>query len=128
MKYLVSVPPEQVSDDDKDRWAPGGELVIPWFPAPPQNLFLCVPSFKFAPYAVVKDVSDFDPDVLAAQLKKQYPGLPDKLHENYVLETARIALRFPVGTRFQPFIDINSVKLRVVGTESMNTLWEKQPM
>lgn len=126
MKFLVSVPPTQTTENDK--WAGAGEPVIPWFPAPVDNVFLSVDSFKKSPYAEVVERADLDPDVLAETLKKQYPGLPATLHENYILATATAAHAYPVGTRFQIFITPNTAKLKVVGKEDYHLLWEQQPL
>jgi len=126
MKFLVSVPPEKITE--KDVWAEGDEPVIPWFPATSENVFLSIKSFKKSPYAKVADCPKLDVDDLATALKKQYPGLPAKLHENYVVAIAMAAHAYPVGTKFQIFITQDTAKLKVVGKEELHILWEKQPL
>jgi hypothetical protein len=126
MRFLVSVPPETVAE--KDQWADSGEPVIPWFPSSLENVFLSINSFKKSPYAKVTDCPDLDVDDLANALKKQYPGLPIQLHENYVLAIAMAAHAYPIGTKFQIFITQDTAKLKVVGKEEWHSLWEQQPL
>ena len=126
MRFLVSVPPETITE--KDQWAESGEPVVPWFPATAANVFLSVKSFRQSPYAKVVDYRDLDVDDLANALQKQYPGLPLQLHENYVLAVAMAAHAYPIGTKFQIFITQDTAKLKVVGKEDFHTLWEKQPL
>jgi len=126
MRYLVSVPPEKTTE--KDNWAPAGEPVVPWYPATSENVFLSTTSFKKAPYAEVVDRADIDIDVIASALKKQYPGLPATLHDNYVLATAKAAYAYPIGTRFNIFITPDTAKLKAIGKEEVHILWEKQPL
>jgi hypothetical protein len=127
MRYLVATRPERVAVDTKDDWAEEGEPVIPWYPAPADNVFLGLDSFKKAPYAVVVDVK-LDPDELVERLVKQYPGLPEILHENYVFAIGLAAHRFPIGTKFQVYVDTGTAKLKVVGREEYHLLWTKQPL
>jgi hypothetical protein len=129
MKYLVSVTPDRARDGVE--WAPAGEPVIPWYPAPPEHVFLAIGSFKRAPYAEVVDSPAIDPDRLLECLKRQYPGLPDKLHEYSILSTAKAAHLFPVGTRLQPFVEYEfpgkyCVKLKVLGKEEYTVVWDKR--
>lgn len=129
MRYLVSVAPESVCKDDADKWAPEGEPVVPWFPAPVENVFLSIESFKKAPYAMVVDQADIDPDILSGLLKKQYPGLPEKLIENYVMATARVAQKYPIDTKLQITISKTSAKIFPCGkAEVAYTMWDQQPL
>jgi len=128
MKYLFSVEPEIVANDDKDRWAPTGEPVVPWYPATLENVFLSTVSFKQAPVARVIDDDEIDIDSVAVSLYKHLPGLPKTLHNNYVLAVARAAHALPEGTRLQAFIDNDTAKLKILGQENYIVLWESQPL
>lgn len=129
MKYLVSMAPDKAKETTE--WAPAGEPVIPWYPAPPEHVFLAIGSFKRAPYAEVVDDPKLDPDKLFDSLKKQFPGLPAKLHECSILSIAKVACLFSVGTRLQPFVEYvfpgkYCVKLKVVGKEEYTVVWDKR--
>lgn len=126
MKYLVSTIPAKAGIDPKE-WAPPGEPVVPWFPATLNNAFLSVTSFKPVLIAEVQDI-DADPDELHAKLVKEYPGLPSKLHENYVLAIAMAASKHPVGTKFKVLVDYDSASLQQVGMNEIYPLWTEQPM
>jgi len=129
MKYLVSVKPERVPDQDKDKWADDGEPVIPAFPAPVENVFLSVTSHKKAPYAKVQDMPNLNLEQLAKTLTQYYPGLPPILLENYVLATALAADKLPPDTRL--LIDASYDKVSVFPSgkpELSYTLWTEQPM
>lgn len=128
MKYFVSLPPLQRQNNEGARdWAPAGEAVIPDFPAPPKNRFLSLVSFKPAPYAVVLDVT-FDPDVMAGILKKEYPGLPPDLHDNYILRMCQAAAELPIGTRVRVIVSEEQATLQVVDTDKTIVLWTEQPL
>jgi len=128
MRYLFSVIPEKIAETDKDKWAEAGKPVIPWFPAPVENVFVSIGEAKKAPYALVENRKDLDLDNLLETLKKYYPDLPAKLLENYILATSTAAYRFPVGTKLQIIIDENTAKIFPIGkAEEAYTLWEKQP-
>ena len=127
MRYLFSVLPEKTEVGQEDLWAPADEPVVPWFPATLNNVFLSIPSFKRSPYAIVAD-REINLNELAAKLVKEYPGLPENLHENYVLKTAEAAHHFPVGSRLFVVINPDSAFLRKVGDEETPyVLWKKQP-
>lgn len=128
MKFLVSVAPP--SGEVSDNWAPGGEPVVPSYPHNPQNLFIAIPSFKPAQFAEVVDDPGIDVDQVAKALKAEYPCLPAKMHDNYVLEIARAAHDYPEGTRFRIFVEYSTAELRMVGDELNNTrvLWKELPL
>jgi len=129
MKFLIAVTPEYVLAQDRDKYAPDGEPVIPWYPAPLDNQFLSVISFRRSIHALVADLPAFNVDDALTNLMKQYPGLPRRLHANYLMHTARAAQQFPVGTRFRIFITADSAKLHEIGVaERLFTLWEEQPV
>lgn len=129
MRYLYSVTPEYVAEAERADYAPDGEPVIPWYPAPAQNLFLSTLSFRKSIHALVKDVHDQDFQLMLDNLKKQYPGLPEELHSNYIFSTVRAASMFAVGTRFRIYITQDTARLHEVGgKESIHTLWEEQPI
>jgi len=127
MKYLVSVAPKAA--ELQDQWAPGGEPVVPWYPHSPQNAFLAIPSFQPSQYAQVVDDPAVDVDEVARKLKSHYPGLPAKLHDNYVLAIARAAHRYPAGTIFRIYVDYDKAEMCVAGKEDVrHVLWEKLPL
>ena len=107
--------------------ADNGEPVIPWFPAPPQNAFLGLDSWRLASHAKVLD-RDVDPDVLAGRLAVQYPGLPRVLVENYVLAVAHAAVGLPVGSVVRCLVTPESATLQVTATDQLVTLWSEQPL
>ena len=128
MRFLTALPPEATNDEDKDKWADAGDPVVPVFPAPPQDMFLSTVSFLRASAAEVVDRDDLDPDEIAASLKKEYPGLPSDLHDNYVVATARIAKALPIGTKVQVVVDPDSARIREAGSDTFHTLWHEQPL
>lgn len=127
MKYLVSVAPVATGEDSKHDWAPEGEPVVPWYPSSIENVFLSTVSFKRVACAKVVE-TDADPDEIVERLCEQYPGLPDTLHANYVLGTAKAASELPVNTVVRAFIEPQSAKIQDIETENIVTLWEKQPL
>jgi len=128
MRFLLSLAPERGTHDPTgETYAGNGEPVVPWFPAPVRSVFLSLTSWAYSPYAIVSE-PDLDPDVLAARLAAQYPGLPETLHNNYVLATAMAAAKLPVGTRVRPIITADAAHLQVLNDDTIITLWETQPM
>lgn len=128
MRYLFSVAQEQVTETEKDRWAAAGEPVVPWFPAPPDHVFISIGSFKRAIYAVVEEHQDLDLEVLSLALLTYYPGLTRELLDNYVLATAKAAYVFPIGTKLQITVTPDTAKVYPVGKiENYHTLWTEQP-
>jgi hypothetical protein len=128
MNFLVSLTPEYVDAKERDKYAADGEPVIPSYPAPLANLFLSVTSFKQALHAEVRNLPDLNLDTLCEKLVAYYPGLPRKLHENYLFHTARAAAGFPVGTRFRTFITADTAKIQRTDNEQLFELWTEQPM
>ena len=125
-KYLLASPAERAEDQ-----APAGEPVVPWFPAPHVDAFLGVGSFKLSTFAVVGTLSDnLAVDRLVELLAAQYPGLPARLHENYVVETAVAAAKFDIGTKLRIQITNDSAAVTPVAGEIRNPvyLWRKQPL
>ena len=125
MRYLVAH--HRAGSTGKD-WSPNGEAVVPNVPTGAQNTFLGVPSFKTVPYARVADCPTLNIDKLAADLKHEYPGLPASLWDAYVMETAKLASRLPVGTICQIFIDEDSAAVMPVDRQEIYTLWAEQPL
>jgi len=127
MNYLFSVRPTHIQKGDEELWAPADEPVVPWFPAILKNVFLSVRSFKQSPYAIVRNRS-VNLNELRDCLVKEYPGLPEELHGNYVFKTAEAAHSFPVGTKLLIVVEPQRATLRVVGDEeSSYVMWERQP-
>ena len=124
-KYFYSVRPSTVTD--AREWAPSGEPVVPQYPHIVENVFLAIPSFQPAPYAIVECVDFIDLDVLAEQLTAHYPGLSQEFHGAYVLSMARAAMDLPVSTKVQIFLTKDTAKLKLVGTEEYIELWTEQP-
>ena len=127
MRYLFSVKPEHVVQDETDLWAPEGEPIIPMYPHIMRNVFLSITSYKQSVFGEVKE-TDLDIDKLADRLKKMYPGLPDSLHNNYVLLTAVAATHFPVGTKLAIMLTENEATLKALNSETTFKMWDKQPM
>lgn len=128
MHFLFTVPAEKAAADDGIIMAPAGEPAVPWFPTAPLNVFVGITSWGLAPYAEVLNRNDVDLDLYVRRLCAQYPGLPEALHTRYVLETAKAAMSFQVGTRFQIFTDADSAKLKVIDHDVMAVLWTRQPL
>ena len=135
MKYLVSLRPGKVKDGID--CAPADEAVIPSFPAPAQNMFLAVPSFKLAQYAVVHgDIAalGIDLDKVAERLIAEYPGLPARLIENYIVKTAIAVQVIPAGTVLSLIVTDDTAELvpfyhdREIRKEEIIQLWDQQPM
>lgn len=126
MKYMLSSTSAYAGVDPLD-WAPDGEPVVPWYPATLNNAFLAIGSFRPSMLAEVRTI-DVDPDVLVDRLVAEYPGLPRKLHENYVLAIALAATKYADGTRFKVLVDQDSATLQQLGTDKLINLWTEQPM
>jgi hypothetical protein len=125
MRYLFAALPEESAD--AEQWAPAGEPVVPQFPHTGTNHWLSVTSFKPAPAAVVEE-RDMDLDELATRLVAEYPGLPEELHHEYILRTAKLAHMVPVGSLIQIFITRDQAKVLVRDTEEWIELWNRQPL
>lgn len=124
MKFLVAIPKEKSSDG---RWATEREPVVPCFPSQSSGAFLTVPSFRLAEKAEVADVS-VDPDELAAALAREYPGLPEKLHENYVLLTFKAVFDSALGTVYRISVSQTQAMLINDKTSATKILWQEQPL
>jgi len=124
MKYLVSIPRER--EEDK-RWTTRREPVVPCFPSQHTGAFLAVPSFLLADMAEVVE-TDADADELAAALAKEYPGLPRKLHENYVFAVWKAVVDAQIGTRYRVIVNQRQALLVNVKTGDSKSLWEEQPL
>ncbi len=124
MKYLVSIPDERSSDR---RWTTEREPVVPCFPSQHAGAFLAVPSFLLADRAVVAEV-DADPDAMADALAREYPGLPRRLHENYVLKTFEAVFGMPEGTVLRVAVSQKQARLVDAKTGAVTPLWEEQPL
>ena len=127
MNFLVSLTPEYAQPEDRAKYAPDGEPVIPCFPAPLENLFLSTVSFKRCLHAEVRNVQ-IDLDAVCSRLASYYPGLPRRLIENYLFHAARAAAAHAVGTRFRVFITLDEAKIQNLESEELYVLWTAQPM
>ncbi len=124
MKYLVSVPAERVSDE---RWTTRRMPVVPCFPSQHSGAFLTVPEFKLANKAEVAE-TDADADEMAQALAAEYPGLPRRLHENYILAVYKAVFDVPVGTTYKTTINQKQAMLIDAKTGESVMLWQEQPL
>jgi hypothetical protein len=125
MRYLVTLPP--VVTKAQDVVAAAGEPVVPWYPAPPRNMFLAVTSMTAVATAVVADI-DADPDKLATELHRQLPGLPLTMHQNFVMATALAAAKLKPGTRVRPIMDYYTASIQTAEGDTVIKLWERLPI
>lgn len=124
MKYLVSIPVARSTDR---RWTTEREPVVPCFPSQHSGAFLAVPSFLLADRAVVTE-TDADPDAIAAALAKEYPGLPRRLHENYVMKTFEAVFGMAEGTVLRAAVSQRQARLVDAKTGAVTVLWDGQPL
>ena len=110
-----------------ENWARSHDPVVPNTPIGDGNTFLGVWDFKPVPYAEVSDTGT-SLDAMALNLKTQFPGLPPPLWDTYVLAIAKLALKLPLGTICQIFIDEDTTKVKVADKDEFYTLWTKQPI
>lgn len=124
MKYLVSIPKEIVNDD---KWTTAREPVVPCFPSQSPGAFLAIGSFKLADKAEVAE-TDADPDEMATALYKEFPGLPRRLHENYIFEVFKAVSEVKEGTVFKVLVNQRQAILVDDVTGTTTILWNEQPM
>ena len=124
MKFLVAVPRERERDK---RWTTAREPVVPCFPSQHTGAFLTVPSFLLAARAEVAE-TDADADALADALAKEYPGLPRKLHENYVFAVWQAVMSDPVGRVWRVTVNQQQALLVDAKTGESRFLWKEQPL
>ena len=124
MKFLVSIPKEQVNDD---KWTTRREPVVPCFPSQHGSAFLTIPGFLLADRAEVVE-TQADADELANSLVKEYPGLPTILKENYVLAVWKAVRDVPVGTVFTVIVNQKQAVLVNAETRESTVLWDEQPL
>lgn len=124
MKFLVSIPAEKVNDE---RWTTERMPVVPCFPSQHSGAFLTVPGFTLADKAEVSE-TDADADDLAGALATEYPGLPRRLHEGYILAVYKAVYDVPVGTVYRAIVNQKQAMLVDAKTGASTMLWEKQPM
>lgn len=129
MNYLFSKLPEVLPKGIEH--AKEGEPVIPAFPIETTiNKFIGLDTFKYSYHAVVNSVTGDTlqfVNTLVVKLINQYPGIPKKIHEEYVMATAREASKLPRNTVVQIFITDDSATLKVHNAEQLCILWNKQP-
>lgn len=124
MKFLVSIPAEKVNDE---RWTTERMPVVPCFPSQHSGAFLTVPGFKLADRAEVAE-TDSDADEMAQALAKEYPGLPRRLHENYILAVYKAVFDVPAGTAYRVLVNQKQAMLVDARTGATTILWEEQPL
>ena len=115
MKAFVTIQDAYVPNNSAD-------ILVPWYPAPVQNMFVSTVTFEKHTHGVVVD-ADFDIDTACANLTKQYPGIPREMHERYVIKSCVAAAKFEVGTRVRPVITIDSAMVQDVDGTQHVTLW-----
>ena len=126
MKYLVA--DHRTGAKGTENWASIGSPVVPNFPTGEQNTFLGVLDFKPVPYARVIAVVNMSLDDIADALKRQFPGLPDGLLDEYVLATAKLAHKLPLNALCQIYTTEDTAKVKVVDAEEFYIMWTKQPV
>jgi len=124
MKFLVSIPAEKVNDE---RWTTERMPVVPCFPSQHSGAFLTVPGFKLADRAEVAETGS-DADEMAQALAKEYPGLPRRLHENYILAVYKAVFDVPAGTAYRVLVNQKQAMLVDARTGATTILWEEQPL
>lgn len=124
MKFLVTIPRDKVNDN---IWTTRREPAVPCFPSQHGRAFLGIPEFRLADKAEVLDI-DTDPDVLVDALAKEYPGLPRRLHENYVLGVFKAVFDTPIGTVFRIIVNQKQALLIKDETNHIISLWDEQPL
>lgn len=129
MTYLAAIPKERATDG---KWTTVREPVVPCFPSMHAGAFLAVPSFTLAEKAEVVDigsvVSGFDPGEMMKALAKEYPGLPEKLHENYILKTWEAVRSMDPGRVFKVIVNQKQALLIDDRTGETVMLWQEQPL
>lgn len=125
MRFLACV---QVEMAKGDKWASPGEPVMPNFPTGYANSFLGTATFRPAMRAAVAEFDGLDPDEMAERLHRQFPGLPRKMLDAYVLETAKVAYAMPLGAECNVYTTWDSAKVMNLNTGELHVLWEQQPL
>lgn len=129
MNYLFALEP--LAKNKNMESATGGEPVIPAFPIQEYiNSFLGLNTLKYASLAEVKQVTIGSIEfirTLVDALVKQLPGIPQSIHEKYVMLTAKAVQQFKPGDMFSIFITPNSAKLRHIGDENIYPIWTTRP-
>jgi len=107
------------------------EAVIPSFPIEDSiNKFIGIGTFRYSYYAIVKQVKEDTlkfVNSLVIKLVNQYPGIPKKIHEEYVMATAREASKLSSDIVVQVFITSESATLKVRNEDKFYILWNTQP-
>ncbi len=108
---------------------PAGEPVIPTYPAGPLNTFIGTKTFKPCATASVTFLqgADADMDAMCARLMKQFPGLPEKMHQAYVVKTALSAAEIGINHRVSAVVNYDEASL-AVDDGRIITMWDKVPL
>lgn len=101
------------------------EILVPWFPAPVANMFLSTKTFEKHAHGRIME-TEFDIDAAAAQLIKQYPGLPEELHKKYILRACYAASKFEPGTEVRPVITRDSAMIQDLAGTKHVLLWDNK--
>ena len=130
IRFLVSVPVDgsvgAAGADGDGGWTTGTFPVVPCFPPQSDRAFLCLGSWKLAREAEVAEI-DVDPDELAAEMARQYPGIPRTMHDAYIMHTFEAAARRSVGDRVRVLVSQDKATLVNVGKPGVEDMWTSKP-
>lgn len=104
-----------------------GSPVIPSFPTGGKDTFMGVACGKENHYARVDEI-DVSLNSLRDTLLLQYPGLTEKLIKTYLMESALLASKLPVGTVLKASSTYDTTYLIEVANETQHVLWTQQPV
>ena len=124
MRFLACV---TTSVSDGEKWALAGEPVMPNFPTGYANSFLGADTFRPAMRAEVRDFPGLDIDKLARKLCEQFPGLPKRMLDAYVLETAKAAHELPLGAECNVYTTWDTAKIMDLATGKIHVMWDRLP-
>lgn len=122
IRFLVSVPVES----GKDMWTTGRFPVVPCFPPQHDRAFLCIGDWRLAREAEVAEI-DVDPDALADEMSRQYPGIPRTMHDAYVMHTFEAAMRRSIGDRVRVLVSQDKATLVNVDKPGVEDMWTRKP-
>ena len=105
----------------------GFDPVIPWYPFPAAQVFLGTKSMATCKLAVVVDYPELDADVMVAALNKEFPGIPEYLHEFAVIKAVLAARTIPVGTTVRVYMVDGVVKIQDYDFTNNVTVWDNLP-
>lgn len=126
IKHIVSIAPTNQAEGDEERWCVDNEIIVPAMPVPVHNLFVAPLSGRVC-YLGIVTLGKIDVNALYEALAERYPGVPPKLHENYIIETIVAANKLKEGERVSVISNQRSASIMTEENE-MLILWENQPI